>query len=78
MIMLLWLNKENKMDNIFKAGDSVLFASTDSDRKGVVVNAIVARELERDLYDREDTGPMYVISVEGREEHAFEDELTLK
>lgn len=66
------------MDNIFKAGDSVLFASTDSDRKGVVVNAIVARELERDLYDREDTGPMYVISVEGREEHAFEDELTLK
>lgn len=78
MIMLLWLNKENKMDNIFKAGDSVLFASTDSDRKGVVVNAIVARELERDLYDREDTGPMYVISVEDREEHAFEDELTLK
>lgn len=78
MIMLLWLNKENKMDNIFKAGDSVLFASTDSDRKGVVVNAIVARELERNLYDREDTGPMYVISVEGREEHAFEDELTLK
>lgn len=77
-MMLLWLNKENKMDNIFKAGDSVLFASTDSDRKGVVVNAIVARELERDLYDREDTGPMYVISVEGREEHAFEDELTLK
>lgn len=77
-MMLLWLNKENKMDNIFKAGDSVLFASTDSDRKGVVVNAIVARELERDLYDREDTGPMYVISVEDREEHAFEDELTLK
>lgn len=66
------------MDNIFKAGDSVLFASTDSDRKGVVVNAIVSRELERDLYDREDTGPMYVISVEDRKEHAFEDELMLK
>lgn len=77
-MILLWLNKENKMQNIFKVGDRVLFASTDSERKGVVVSAVVARELERDLYDREDTGPMYVISVEGREEHAFEDELTLE
>lgn len=66
------------MENIFKAGDRVLFASTDSDRKGAVVSAVIARELERDLYDREDTGPMYVISVEGQEEHAFEDELTLE
>lgn len=77
-MMSLWLKKDNKMENIFKEGDHVLFASTDSERKGIVVNAVVARELERDLYDKEDTGPMYVILVEGREEHAFEDELTLK
>lgn len=65
------------MENIFKSGDKVAFSSTDSDKKGIVVEAVVSRELERDLYDREDTGPMYVIEVDGKEEHAFEDELEL-
>lgn len=66
------------MKNEFKAGDSVLFTSTDSERNGDVVSAIVKDELSRDLYDKEDVGPMYVIIVDGKEEHAFEDELTLQ
>lgn len=67
------------MKNEFKAGDSVLFKSTDSERNGAVVNAIVKDELSRDLYDKEDVGPMYVITTaDGKDEHAFEDELTLQ
>lgn len=66
------------MKNEFKAGDSVLFKSTDSERNGAVVNAIVKDELSRELYDKEDVGPMYVITVDGKDEHAFEDELTLQ
>ena len=65
------------MKNEFKAGDKVVFKSTDSERKGVEISTTVKRELERNLYDREDVGPMYVIDVDGKEEHAFEDELTL-
>ena len=65
------------MKNEFKAGDKVVFKSTDSERKGVEISTTVKRELERKLYDREDVGPMYVIDVDGKEEHAFEDELTL-
>lgn len=52
------------MKNEFKAGDSVLFKSTDSERNGAVVSAIVKDELSRDLYDKEDVGPMYVITTE--------------